>query len=191
MGSFIVVSCLDDPQAYLAGRSAVMLREECLRSPILSSRTTLCILPRKLSRSKLALLRTMFLRFCTRASAVMGRSCEAASKRRFCPDRALQDSVLHRSYSAHRHLSSPLNLASPANDLIRMNGSPDMLSGIDADSLRIWPSFLDKQEQETLLLASLKKLDDATGSREERKRRRQWLKSLDSQAAQLGTHFYQ
>lgn len=115
-----------------------------------------------------------FLRFYGRAREPLFRSCGWRSP-------LVETRLEARQYATSGAPASSkqcLDLSSPANDFIRMRGDPARLAMIEPDSLQLWPDFLDKQEQSLLLSASLKKLDNATGSREERKRRRAWLKTL-------------
>lgn len=112
------------------------------------------------------------------------RVAKKASKR-LCADFRPAARLLSTSSQAAA-IPSHLDLSSPANTYIRKIGGPDMLDGVQPDSLKLWPDFLDKEEQKILLVASLRKLDDATGSREERKRRRRWLKGLRSDGEAKG-----
>lgn len=85
--------------------------------------------------------------------------------------------------------SSRLNLASPSDNGYITVSNPavlERLGGADPDELQIWPTFLDEKEQRVLLGAALKKLDATVGGREERKRRREWLKREKLQGELVG-----
>ena len=67
------------------------------------------------------------------------------------------------------------DLSSPPNAYIRCSAK-EALEGIPSDDLVLHPSFLDEDEQRVLLAASLMKLDSMAG-RDERKRKRNWIKN--------------
>ena len=69
---------------------------------------------------------------------------------------------------------------SPSNDYIHCS-SLRALQSISANDLVVYPSFLDQNEQRILLAASLLKLDSMAG-REERKRKKDWMRSRGGMA---------
>ena len=107
-------------------------------------------------------------------------------------ERGLSASVIRSSTSASpgfQATSCRLNLASPPDNGYISASNPatlERLKSADPDELQIWPDFLNEQDQRVLLGAALKKLDATVGGREERKRRREWIKREKMQGELVG-----
>lgn len=114
----------------------------------------------------------MLLTSALRSCPLSTRVCRQTGATRFVTSAAVRTQA--KSYNLsdikRRDLSCPIRVTS--KDCATL----DHIAAVSPDDLVVYPEFLTPDEQEVLLGAGLKKLESGIGSREERKRKKDWLK---------------